>query len=49
MASDLKALITLIQQYKVGDRLTVRVARQGGKRQEDVSIVLGELDVSPGY
>jgi len=44
-----KALIGLIQHYKVGDRLTIRVARQGGKRQEDVSLVLGELDLSPGY
>jgi serine protease Do len=39
-------LIQQIQQHKVGDRLTMRVARQGGKKQEDVTVVLGELDTS---
>jgi len=39
-------LIREIQLYKVGDRVTLRVARQGGKQQEDVTVVLGELDLS---
>jgi len=39
-------LISEIQLYKVGDRVTLRVARQGGKKQENVTVVLGELDLS---
>jgi len=41
-----KALIEQIQDYEVGDRVTLRVARQGGDKQEDVTVVLGELDIS---
>lgn len=39
-------LITEIQLYKVGDRVTLRLARQGGEKREDVTVVLGELDLS---
>jgi len=39
-------LIREIQLYKVGDRVTLRVARQGGNKQENVTVVLGELDLS---
>jgi len=39
-------LIQEIQQYKVGERVKLRVARQGGDRQENVSVVLGELDIT---
>ena len=39
-------LIEEIQRHDVGERLTVRVARQGGSTQEDVTVVLGELDTS---
>jgi hypothetical protein len=38
-------LITEIQLYKVGDRVTLRLARQGGEKQEDITVVLGELDL----
>lgn len=44
-----QGLIGIIQTHKVGERVTMRVARQGGKKLEDVSVVLSELDVSPGY
>lgn len=39
-------LISEIQLYKVGDRVTLKVARQGGKKMDNVTIVLGELDLS---
>lgn len=39
-------LIEEIQRHSVGERLTMRVARQGGSVQEDVTVVLGELDTS---
>jgi serine protease Do len=44
-------LILEINKYKVGDRITLRIARQGGEKLEDVAVVLGELDlsaISPG-
>jgi S1-C subfamily serine protease len=44
-------LIDEIDRHDVGDRVKLRVARQGGDKQEDVSVVLGELDlanISPG-
>jgi S1-C subfamily serine protease len=41
-----QGLIEEIQRHNVGERLTLRVARQGGKTQEDVTVVLGELDTS---
>ena len=39
-------LIEEIQRYKVGDRVILRMARQGGEKQEEVTVVLGELDIS---
>jgi len=39
-------LILEIQNYKVGERVTLRVARQAGDKHEDVIVVLGELDLS---
>lgn len=39
------ALIGVMQQHKVGERVTLRVARQGTKKQENVTVVLGELDI----
>jgi S1-C subfamily serine protease len=41
-----RELIVEIQRLKVGDRITLRVARQGGEKREDVTVVLGELDTS---
>jgi len=38
--------IKLLNQHKVGDRVGIRVARQGGKQQDDVSVVLEALDLS---
>jgi serine protease Do len=38
--------IKMLNQHKVGQRVTLRVARQGGKQQEDVSVVLEALDLS---
>jgi serine protease Do len=46
-----EGLITEIDKYNVGDRVKLRIARQGGEKQEDVSVVLGELDlthITPG-
>jgi S1-C subfamily serine protease len=40
-----KDFIVEIQNHKVGERVTLRVARQGGTKQEDVSVVLKELDL----
>jgi S1-C subfamily serine protease len=39
-----RELIENIQQHRVGDRVTLRVARLGTKKQQDVTVVLGELD-----
>lgn len=39
-------LIQQINTFKVGDRVKLRVARQGGEKLEDVAVVLGELDLS---
>jgi serine protease Do len=39
-------LISEIQNFDVGERVTLRVARQGGETHEDVTVVLGELDLS---
>jgi serine protease Do len=39
-------LISVIQDRQVGDRVKLLVARQGGERQEEVTVVLGELDLS---
>ncbi len=33
-----------VTNHRVGDRVTLRVARQGGEEQENVSVVLEELD-----
>lgn len=44
-------LIQEINKHKVGDRVKLRIARQGGDKLEDVGVVLGELDlsgISPG-
>lgn len=41
-----KDLIETIDTHKVGDRVTLLVARQGGDKREEVSVVLGELDTS---
>ena len=41
-----QALIEEINNYSVGDRVTMRVARQGGKQHSDITVVLGELDLS---
>jgi len=38
--------IKMLNEHKVGDRVTLRVARQGGKQQDDVSVVLEALDLS---
>ncbi len=38
-------LIGVMQQHKVGERVILRVARQGTKKQENVTVVLGELDI----
>jgi S1-C subfamily serine protease len=38
--------IAKLNQHKVGDRITLRVARQGTKQQDDVSVVLEALDLS---
>ena len=38
--------IGMVNKHKVGDRVTLRVARQGGKQQDDVSVVLEALDLS---
>jgi serine protease Do len=38
-------LIDVMQQHKVGERVILRVARQGTKKQENVTVVLGELDI----
>jgi serine protease Do len=40
-----KALINIMQSHQAGERVTLRVARQGTKKQEDVTVVLGELDL----
>lgn len=39
-------LIVAIQEYSVGERVTLKVARQGTDKFENVTIVLGELDLS---
>ena len=39
-------LIDEIQKHQVGERVTMRVARQAGEKHEDVVVVLGELDLS---
>lgn len=39
-------LIDQINSHSIGDRVTLRVARQGGKQQEDVTVVLQKLDLS---
>jgi S1-C subfamily serine protease len=41
-----RQFITEVQNHKVHERITLRVARQGGEKQEDVSVVLEELDIS---
>jgi len=41
-----KQLIEAFQLHKVGDRVTLRVARQGTQKQENITVVLGELDIS---
>jgi serine protease Do len=44
-------LINEIDKHQVGDRVKLRIARGGSDKQEDVSVVLGELDLknfSPG-
>jgi serine protease Do len=41
-----KQLIEIIGTHKVGERVTLLVARQGGNKQEEISVVLGELDTS---
>jgi serine protease Do len=41
-----KQLIEDFQQHKVGERITLRVARQGTQKQENITVVLGELDIS---
>jgi serine protease Do len=40
-----RALISIMQTHKTGERVTLRLARQGTKKQEDVTVVLGELDL----
>lgn len=42
---DANAFIQRINQQKVGDRVVLRIARQGGTEQEDVSVVLEPLDL----
>ena len=39
-------LIDEIQRHKIGERITLRLARQGTKKQEDVTVVLDRLDTS---
>lgn len=39
-------LISVIQDRQVGDRVKLLVARQGGEKQEVVTVVLGELDLN---
>jgi len=39
-------LIDQINTHQIGERVTLRVARQGGKHQEDVTVVLEKLDTS---
>ncbi|MCH7471963.1 trypsin-like peptidase domain-containing protein [bacterium] len=39
-------LIREILERKVGDRVTLRIAREGKKQMEDVAVVLGELEFS---
>lgn len=41
-----QALIEAITKHQVGDRVTLRVARSGGNQQVDITVVLGELDLS---
>jgi S1-C subfamily serine protease len=41
-----KEFITEVTKHGVGDRVTIRVARGGGDKQEDLSLVLEELDIS---
>lgn len=41
-----KDFITQVQTHQVHERITLRVARGGGDKQEDVSVVLEELDLS---
>lgn len=41
-----KEFITEVQNHQIHERITLRVARQGGEKQEDVSVVLEELDLS---
>ncbi|MDQ3023032.1 MAG: S1C family serine protease, partial [bacterium] len=38
--------IKLINTHKVGDRVTLRVARQGTNQQDDMSVVLEALDLT---
>lgn len=45
-ASTANEFISMLNKHKVGDRVTLRVARQGGKQQDDVSVVLEALDLS---
>jgi len=45
-ASTANDFIGMLNKHKVGDRVTLRVARQGGKQQDDVSVVLEALDLS---
>lgn len=40
-----RELINFMQSHKTGERVTLRLARQGTKKQEDVTVVLGELDL----
>jgi serine protease Do len=39
-------LIVAIQDYSVGERVTLKVARQGTDKHENITVVLGELDLS---
>ena len=41
-----QALIETISKHQVGDRVTLRVARSGGSQQVEITVVLGELDLS---
>jgi len=45
-ASTANDFIGMLNKHKVGERVTLRVARQGGKQQDDVSVVLEALDLS---
>jgi serine protease Do len=38
--------IKIVNKHRVGDRVKLRVARQGGKQQDEVSVVLEALDLS---